>query len=74
MRTFPALDAEPCPTLQKCTMSQHKQVQATLFAYIVVVLTTSKVDVITSPTTIERNQGQCLGTSGNPNQIIPTTG
>ena len=73
MKMSSALDAEPGPTLQKCAVSQQKQVKVTLFVYIVVVLTTSQVDVITSLTTIERNQGQCLGTSGNADQIIPTT-
>ena len=68
-----AQDEEPGPMPQKCTMPLQKQVKVTLFAYIVVVLTTSQVGVTANITTIERNQGQCLGTSGNADQIIPTT-
>ena len=45
---FSALDAEPDPMLQKCAMSQQKQSQVTSFVYIVVVLTTSQVGVITN--------------------------
>ena len=74
MKMSSALDAEPDPMLQKCAMSQQKQLQVTSFVYIVVVLSTSWVDVITSLMTIERNQGQCLGTSGNESQTIPTIG
>ena len=74
MKMSSALDAESGPMLQKCAVSQQKQVQVTLFVYIVVVLTTFQVDVVTSLMTIEKNQGQCLGTSGNTDQIIPTTG
>ena len=74
MRMFSAQDAEQDPTLWKCVMPQQKQVQVTLFVYIVVVLTTSQVDVVTNLITIERYHGQHLGTSGNANQIIPTIG
>ena len=73
MKISSAHDAEPDPMPQKCAVPLQKQVQVTLFAYNVVVLTTSQVDVTTNLTTIERNQGQCLGTSGNTDQIIPTT-
>ena len=73
MKMSSAQDAEPGPMPQKCAMPLQKQVQVTLFAYIVVVLTTSQVGVTTNLTTIERNQGQHLGTSGNADQIIPTT-
>ena len=74
MKMSSAQDAEPGPTPQKCAVPLQEQVQVTLFANIVVVLTTSQVDVTTNLITIERNQGQCLGTSGNADQIIPTTG
>ena len=74
MKMFSALDAEPDPMLQKCAMSQQKQSQVTSFVYIVVVLTTSQVGVITNLMTTERNQGQCLGTSGIKNPTKPTIG
>ena len=74
MKMSSALDAEPDPMLQKCTVSQQKQSQVILFVYIMVVLTTSQVGVITNLTTIERDQGQHLGTSGIKNPTKPTIG
>ena len=74
MKMSSALDVEPDPMLQKCAMSQQKQSQTILFVYIVVVLTTSQIGVITNLMIIERNQGQCLGTSGIKNTTKPTIG
>ena len=71
---FFANNAEQGLTLQKCAVYPTKQVEATPFAFIVVVLTTSQVGVTTNLTIIEKNQIQCLGTSGNVDQIIATTG
>ena len=69
-----AIDAEPDPMLQKCAMSQQNQSQVILFVYIVVVLTTSWVGVITNLTAIERNQGQHLETSESKDQRKTTLG
>ena len=71
---FLANDAEQGLMLQKCAMYPTKQVGATPFAFIVVVLTTSQVGVTTNLMIIEKNQGQCLTTSGNVDQIIATAG
>ena len=50
MKMSSAIDAEPDPMLQKCAVSQQNQSQVILFVYIVVVLTTSWVGVITNLT------------------------
>ena len=67
-------DAEQGLTLQKCAMYPTKQVGATPFAFIVVVLTTFQPGVTTNLMIIEKNQGQHLGISENVDQIIATTG
>ena len=74
VRMSSAKDSGQGLTLQKCAMYPTKQVGATPFAFIVLVLTTFQPGVTTNLTIIEKNQGQCLGTSENMDQIIATTG
>ena len=74
MKMSSAIYAEPDPTLQKCAVSQQSQLQVILFVYIVVVLTTHRVGVVTNLMTIERNQGQHRQTSEIKNPRKPTAG
>ena len=74
MKMFFAKVAEQDPIQQRCVERNHNRQQVTFYASIVAVPATFLPNVVTNPTTTEKNQGLPQETLGNQDPGWTTTG